>query len=38
MNAIIDGIADCCRSDGYLMACPDDSILHSERAVYRYQF
>jgi hypothetical protein len=32
MNAIVDGIADCCQSDGYIMACPEDSVLHSERA------
>jgi DUF1680 family protein len=34
MNAIVDGIADCCQSDGYIMAYPEDSILHSERAGY----
>jgi DUF1680 family protein len=34
MNAIVDGIADCCQSDGYIMAYPEDTILHSERAGY----
>jgi uncharacterized protein len=34
MNAIVDGIADCRQSDGYIMAYPEDTILHSERAGY----
>jgi uncharacterized protein len=34
MNAIVDGIAECRQSDGYIMAYPEDSILHSERAGY----
>jgi uncharacterized protein len=34
MNAIVDGIADCRQSDGYIMAYPEDSIMHSERAGY----
>ncbi|MBS1801895.1 MAG: glycoside hydrolase family 127 protein [Acidobacteria bacterium] len=34
MNAIVDGIADCRQPDGYIMAYPEDSIMHSERAGY----
>ena len=34
MNAIVDGIADCREADGYIMAYPADSIMHSERAGY----
>ena len=34
MNAIVDGIAECRQSDGYIMAYPEDSIMHSERAGY----
>jgi DUF1680 family protein len=34
MNAIVDGIADCRQANGYIMAYPEDSILHSERAGY----
>jgi len=34
MNAIVDGIEECRQSDGYVMAYPEDSILHSERAGY----
>jgi DUF1680 family protein len=34
MDAIVDGIAECRQSDGYIMAYPEDSIMHSERAGY----
>ncbi len=34
MNAIVDGIAECRQPNGYIMAYPEDSILHSERAGY----
>jgi DUF1680 family protein len=34
MNAIVDGIADCRQSNGYIMAYPEDTILHSERGGY----
>jgi uncharacterized protein len=34
MNAIVDGIADCRQPNGYIMAYPEDSIMHSERAGY----
>ncbi len=34
MNAIVDGIADCREPNGYIMAYPEDSIFHSERAGY----
>jgi DUF1680 family protein len=34
MNAIVDGIAACRQPDGYIMAYPEDSIMHSERAGY----
>ena len=34
MNAIVDGIAECRQSNGYIMAYPEDSIMHSERAGY----
>jgi DUF1680 family protein len=34
MNEIVDGIADCRQSNGYIMAYPEDSIMHSERAGY----
>ena len=34
MNAIVDGIAECRQPNGYIMAYPEDSIMHSERAGY----
>lgn len=34
MNAIVDGIAQCRQPNGYIMAYPEDSIFHSERAGY----
>jgi DUF1680 family protein len=34
IHAIVDGIADCRQTNGYIMAYPEDSILHSERAGY----
>lgn len=34
LNAIVDGIAECRQPNGYIMAYPQDSILHSERAGY----
>jgi DUF1680 family protein len=34
MNEIVDGIADCRQPNGYIMAYPEDSIFHSERAGY----
>jgi DUF1680 family protein len=34
MDELIDGIADCRQSNGYIMAYPEGSIFHSERAAY----
>ena len=34
MNEIVDGIAECRQPNGYIMAYPEDSIFHSERAGY----
>ncbi|MCW3061651.1 MAG: putative glycosyl hydrolase [Capsulimonas sp.] len=34
MNAIVDGIVECQRADGYLMAYPEESIFYSERGAY----
>ncbi len=34
VNAIVDGIAECRQPNGYIMAYPEDSIFHSERAGY----
>ena len=34
MNALVDGIADCQRPDGYLMAYPEETIFYSERGAY----
>jgi DUF1680 family protein len=34
MNAIVDGIAECQRPDGYLMAYPEETIFFSERGAY----
>jgi uncharacterized protein len=34
MDAIVDGIAECRQPNGYIMAYPEDSIMHSERAGY----
>jgi DUF1680 family protein len=34
MNAIVDGIADCRQPNGYIMAYPEDVILHSEKGGY----
>lgn len=34
MNAIVDGIAECRQANGYIMAYPENSIMHSERAGY----
>jgi uncharacterized protein len=34
MNAIIDGIEECRAPNGYIMAYPEDLILHSERGGY----
>lgn len=33
-NAMVDGIAECRQPNGYIMAYPADSIMHSERAGY----
>jgi DUF1680 family protein len=33
-NALVDGIAECRQSDGYVMAYPQDSIFYSERGAY----
>jgi DUF1680 family protein len=33
-KAIIDGIEECRRQDGYIMAYPPETIFHSERAAY----
>lgn len=33
-NALVDGIAECKQSDGYVMAYPEDSIFYSERGAY----
>jgi DUF1680 family protein len=34
LNEIVDGIAECRQPNGYIMAYPEDSIFHSERAGY----
>jgi DUF1680 family protein len=34
LNQIVDGIAECRQPNGYIMAYPEDSIFHSERAGY----
>jgi uncharacterized protein len=34
MNAIVDGIEQCRRPDGYIMAYPEDTIFYSERGNY----
>ncbi len=34
MDALVDGIADCRQPNGYIMAYPEDTILHSERGGY----
>ena len=34
MNAVVDGIVDCQRPDGYLMAYPEESMFYSERGAY----
>ena len=34
LNEIVDGIAECRQPNGYIMAYPEDTIFHSERAGY----
>jgi hypothetical protein len=34
MTVVMDGIAECRQSDGYIMAYPEDSIFYSERGAY----
>lgn len=34
LNAIVDGIEECRQPNGYIMAYPEDMILHSERGGY----
>jgi len=34
MNAVVDGIAECRASNGYIMAYPEELILNSERGGY----
>ena len=34
MDAVVDGIRECCQPDGYIMAYPEDTIFYSERAAY----
>ena len=34
VTAVVDGIADCRRDDGYIMAYPPETIFYSERAAY----
>ena len=34
LDAIVDGIAECRQPNGYIMAYPEESIFHSERAGY----
>ncbi len=34
LDAVVAGIAECQRPDGYAMAYPEDSIFYSERAAY----
>jgi len=34
LNAIVAGIAECRQPNGYIMAYPEDTIFHSERAAY----
>ena len=34
MNQVVDGIADCRRADGYLMAYPEETIFYNERGAY----
>ena len=34
VHAVVDGIAECRQPNGYIMAYPEDTIFHSERAAY----
>lgn len=34
LNAVVDGIYECRKPDGYIMAYPEDTIFYSERAAY----
>lgn len=34
LNALVDGIEECRQSNGYIMAYPEEKILHSERGGY----
>lgn len=34
LDAVVDGIAECRQSNGYIMAYPEDTIFYSERAAY----
>ncbi len=34
LDAVVDGIAECRESNGYIMAYPQDTIFYSERAAY----
>ena len=34
LNAVVDGIAECARPDGYLMAYPEETIFYNERGAY----
>jgi DUF1680 family protein len=34
LNELVDGIEECRAPNGYIMAYPEDSIFHSERAAY----
>jgi len=34
MNAVVDGIEECCQPNGYMMAYPEDTFFYSERGAY----
>jgi uncharacterized protein len=34
LNAVLDGVEECRRPNGYIMAYPEETILYSERAAY----
>jgi DUF1680 family protein len=34
LNVVVDGIEQCRKADGYIMAYPEDTIFYSERAAY----
>lgn len=34
LNQVVDGIEECRRDDGYIMAYPDNTVFHNERVAY----